>query len=729
MSKLRIILVWIVSLALVVGAYLIYNFYHRTPVIQTSHGLADLGGSDFNTEGGIVMEGLSVGQVEYAEYVELDKDKNVSRKWGFKTLLHDRGGEWEIEKPYMEVYGKDYTINLTADKANVLLEPGMKSPTPRDAKLFGNVIIHIAPKEGGDVPDTFLYFDDITFIATKYLFVTSGPVRFVNEDMDLKGRGLQAVYNEPEGRIEYVRVLFLASLSINRENSKLVGKTDSKKHKASPGVVKAVSKPSNLPEKIKTLPKQHTEGNVDGKSSQLLPIEYKLVFSKNVSIETADQYIFAYDEILINDIVIDNGDDKSSTKMDEADQKAPRKVASAEAKSVAAVKPKSVNKPTKAVENNNQAENRKFDILIQCDNGILFALEDEAREYEKLEAQANTIADRFYKCMNCGPDVPQFLCRSILHELALGDTNALGASELTFFVKASDVEDANLMPVTVACKEKVYFNKDENIVTFTGNCVTSAKKQQGEIQHQHRLSSPQLKVFLTSDSAGLESARLNHITADGGTVQIDTSKRYADKVIGFTKLKCTQFDYDGINENIVATGPGNISIDNSQPSGKSEDKKVAKTSKFSLKSQCYALVEGFETLDYSLRDNVINVVAQDAEWLKIGYIPVENGTHGEPVRMTAKRIKSRFASGEKGSLDISTLDAYDGVTYEDADKQFAGGSMNFDADENVIVAAGGNDYPCVFNGAIVDGIHYDLNTGDLKIEKMLGGQIGSKPQQ
>jgi hypothetical protein len=97
--------------------------------------------------------------------------------------------------------------------------------------------------------------------------------------------------------------------------------------------------------------------------------------------------------------------------------------------------------------------------------------------------------------------------------------------------------------------------------------------------------------------------------------------------------------------------------------------------------------------------------------------------------MTAKRIKSRFASGEKGSLDISTLDAYDGVTYEDADKQFAGGSMNFDADENVIVAAGGNDYPCVFNGAIVDGIHYDLNTGDLKIEKMLGGQIGSKPQQ
>ena len=184
---------------------------------------------------------------------------------------------------------------------------------------------------------------------------------------------------------------------------------------------------------------------------------------------------------------------------------------------------------------------------------------------------------------------------------------------------------------------------------------------------------------------------------------------------------CLRFDYDPGRQLFLATGPpGTIVIDNSKIVAPKE-----KLGKFSLRKRCYIVVRDFETLEYSLEANQIIADAGHGAIL-IDYFPVADSRTGQQVKATAGHIEAKLTETAGGQNEISTLSATDGITYNDEDKEFVGSEMFYDAGESVITAWGDDSQPCLYNGALVDGIRFDLKTGRVKVGKIIGGVLQMK---
>jgi hypothetical protein len=169
----------------------------------------------------------------------------------------------------------------------------------------------------------------------------------------------------------------------------------------------------------------------------------------------------------------------------------------------------------------------------------------------------------------------------------------------------------------------------------------------------------------------------------------------------------------------LATGPdGIIAVDNSkiaQPKGK--------VSRFSLQRPSYAVVRDFETLKYSLEANRI-IADAGREQILIDYFPIVKGQYGQQVSATTSHVEALLYETALGRIELSTLRAAGGVTYEEQGKkkkwgkskdiQFVGSEMFYDADKSIITAWGDELQPCLLNGALVPGIEYNLKTGRIK---------------
>ena len=192
--KLFIILVTVAAL---LTLYIIYGLFNNAPAIRFEN--APSGVAETNVPGSDGKMGkigtARIGTITKAVYTDLDENKNIKREFGFERLLHENGHEWTIEKPYMNIIEKDFVCNITADIGNVQVEMVAGKLTPGDAKLSGNVIIHLLPDQGEAMSESFIYLDDISFVSEKSLFTTDGPVRFVSADAEMAGKGLEVVYN------------------------------------------------------------------------------------------------------------------------------------------------------------------------------------------------------------------------------------------------------------------------------------------------------------------------------------------------------------------------------------------------------------------------------------------------------------------------------------------------------------------------------------------------------
>ena len=157
---------------------------------------------------------VGIGAVQQARYTHLNSKKEVDREFGFEKLIHEMGDEWEIEKPFMNIFRKDFECRITADSGKVQVQAAGGRPAPKDASLNGNVVIHIIPAADSDITETFIYLDDIIFISERSQFSTKGPVKFVNDNAKLTGKGLELIYNEQTRRLDFLRIMQLDDLSL-----------------------------------------------------------------------------------------------------------------------------------------------------------------------------------------------------------------------------------------------------------------------------------------------------------------------------------------------------------------------------------------------------------------------------------------------------------------------------------------------------------------------------------
>jgi len=204
---------------------------------------------------------------------------------------------------------------------------------------------------------------------------------------------------------------------------------------------------------------------------------------------------------------------------------------------------------------------------------------------------------------------------------------------------------------------------------------------------------------------------MEHLTADGGVVKLRSIKTAKEKFIGGADLECRRVDYDTNRELFVATGPGEIRLNNSKIPEPNEQ-----VGKFSLRRPCYAFLRDFAILKYFQKDNRIIADAQPGGTLRMDYFPVVEGKYGQQVVATATHADISLMQAADGQTELSALTASGAVTYknEDEDIEFLGSKLFYDHDKSIMKVWGDESAPCNYNGALVDEIEYDLKTGKVK---------------
>ncbi|MHC4570520.1 MAG: LPS export ABC transporter periplasmic protein LptC [Planctomycetota bacterium] len=716
--KSRKFYVWLISLGAVFVVYLLYSQLSETPEIKIDRGaetVADSNLGDFGSEIGMVGD-VGVGTVKVAKFITLNKNKSVDRELGFEKLLHETGNEWEVEKPYMNVFRRNLKCHLTADRGHIQIEDTVGRPSPKDATLTGNVVIHILPEKGSDIKESFIYLDDLVFISEESQFSTDGPVKFVSQNALMLGKGMELVYNDELDHLDFLRIIHLDSLRLKTSSEAGLfssGKTTEtdidnlgeagSQTQTEPPAEPVAAKVSQETKKIHAESKPATEE----RGSEY----YRTVFSENVIIDSPEQLIVA-DELSISNILWSNAPSEKPVKADiaEADTKRPSNV------------------PVTSQSQPDEPLEEFVDTIVTCNNGIIVTPMDSPRT-PKNSAKLKTPAvdDKRLKSFDETTGRTTFVAQKIDYSEPTGDITASGTSELTFYVADIMGAEANetTVPVKVNARKKATFLPALNQVIFEGNVLCTMLQEKPNFQQKYTLSAPKLTVYFSKDNQS--EANIEHLTATGETVQLDTSKWAGEEVLGFTKLKCPKFDYDAGQQMYLATGPGIIALDNSKIA-----EPERKVSRFSLQKPCSAVVRGFDTLKYFSKANQIIADAK-REQMFIDYFPIVQGQYGQQVSATTSHIEAMLYETTGGRTELSTLSATGGVTYKEEGKknrwgkrkdiQFVGSEMFYDGSKSIITAWGDELQPCLFNGVLAPGIEYNLKTGRIKTKVIGPGML------
>jgi len=178
MSFLRKILVGLVSLMLIVGIYVMYSRSSKTPPIRIGDDadIADMNVSTFDGQGGKIGP-ATVDILKGTTYIHRNaRTREIDREFGFAELVRTIGDVWEVDKPWMKVYQRNFEFHIRADQGTTELETVVGSSTPKDATFQGNVTIRILPLDETTHKETTIHLDNLMFLSDKSLFTTPGPV-------------------------------------------------------------------------------------------------------------------------------------------------------------------------------------------------------------------------------------------------------------------------------------------------------------------------------------------------------------------------------------------------------------------------------------------------------------------------------------------------------------------------------------------------------------------------
>lgn len=713
----RKIRVWLISLSVLVGIFLIYNMLSSGPdfKIESVAG-PDTEVVDFNSQTGNISD-TGIGPVRKAVFIDVDEiTGQLSRKWGFEKLLHEQGDAWEIEKPFMDIFSDNLTCRVTADTGMLLLEPDANPPSPKEGTLAGNVVIHIIPTDDSSAKESFIYLDDLVFISEMSLFRTDGPVDFNSEDIELSAKGMELAYNDETDTLEFLRLMHLYQLKI-KTGKQTATDEPAAIAKEQPAILKSPAKTTTPTTQPETQPQIAKTTSPAKKAS----LKYRCIINGNVAIDAPDQLVFA-DKVVIHNILA------SKSSKQKADNEKPAPIQTKPKKALA-----STAKPTQTLETietfeidletAEQPTGNPETVLITCDKGMLVtpmgsSLTQEDFDSWGLNRQAATKPALTTADAN---GRTTFVTESINHYADTEKTIAKGRSQITFYIE--DNNSQKILPVKVTAQKSITHYPDLNQIIFAGDCVAQMLKYENNILQKQKLSADKLQIDLT-DTETTNASQLKHITADGKLVKLSSIKKDGDKLLSGVELKCQKFDYDPIEDSYTATGPGNIAVNNANiavPTTKEE--------KFSFKKPCYAVVQNFDTLKFFSRDGKL-ITDSKTNQMEILYVPIINGEYGQATNATASHIEANFAKTTTGESKLSTLHASGGVTYhEDADptKGFNAKPLDivaneffYNAESNMINLWGSDFQPALLNGSLTPGIKYNLKTGRLKKTRITG---------
>ena len=485
MSKITI---GIVLLAIVIGVLALYSRLNKTPIIETNagadfNGVPDMSGLDNYNDipGRLTTEDgeIGIGKTENFEIANRnDLTGEIEWKFGFEKLIHTEGDIWQIEKPFMELYRKNFTIHMQAEQGVARMEKIGEKNIPKEATFSNNVEIHINSEGVQGYEDSTIYLDNLIFNSEKSLLSTYDKVVFVSDNIQLNGTGMELIYNDESERLEYFKVIDVDQINVRMRRTTF-GSISNKEESAEPEIVTDTDNNNQAVREFASLQDDSPE-NDDSKKDY-----YTCIFSKNVLIETPDQFIFAEDEININDILFSGG--KQDTK---------KSASESEPNELMIVSNGPNDLSIAASESNEQKDEEEFvHVVIKCDNGFLIAPKDSL-EIGKFRGIINT-QTRIDKPQIANSDKKVILFTDKIELTALNsDYVAKGPTELVFFVEDANNPDPNLQsfPVTITSEHGARYIKDVNQVVFEGNAICTIPQNDLSTKKNATLSSPQLAI-------------------------------------------------------------------------------------------------------------------------------------------------------------------------------------------------------------------------------------------
>jgi hypothetical protein len=310
------------------------------------------------------------------------------------------------------------------------------------------------------------------------------------------------------------------------------------------------------------------------------------------------------------------------------------------------------------------------------------------------------------------------------------DMFAAGPAKLVFYMEDANSTDINQgpVPVTVNAQKQARFLAASNQIVFEGDSRCMMVREDPNVLVKYILLSEQIIVDLPADSNdGLSgpAAGIKHLTATGEVVRLATTKTAkaegafagqiqdanSAKLLGGVELKCSRFDYDAVRQVFLATGPGMIKLNNSKAPEPNEP-----VGRFSLQKPCWAVMDGFDTLTYFVRENRIVADTGSQEKLRMDYIPAVDGRYDEHVSVKASHVEALLYELPSGQTELSTLTATGGTEYEDKKNQFFGSELFYDRETAIIKIKGDESQRCYYNGVLVGGVKMDIRTSRVEAE-------------
>jgi len=514
-SKSRKFVVGFISLAAVLAIYLFYSRIGKTPPVDNgieaefTDIIADSNLSGFDSKTGMIGE-VGVETVQKARYINLNKNQEVEREWGFERLLHEIRDIWEIEKPYMNIYRRNFKCYITADTGKVQVETAVGKSTPKDATFTGNVVFHIMPEGSGNIKESHIYLEDIIFLSEKSQLSTANSVEFVSEDARMLGTGLELVYDELQERLEYLRIIDSESLHIKSSQTAFL--SSAKRTADKPADTGGRTKTQQPDKPVLASDKGQTQTTVaQPKVEQGKGEYYKCVFSKNVLIDSPEQLVFAHDEISINDIFWSKAESSQSNEAGADSMTAvqsPQSPDEAGANNITAAKQNEPNEPSKQFE----------DIVVTCDNGFVVMPMDSTRNIrdfgKSTSGELIVTGTRSPKELEDANDRNTLVTRKIDYSASTGDAVATGTTELTFYTSQGKVTNKRVVPVKITAQKEAKFFQALNQAIFEGDCLFVMPQAGLTEQKNATLSAPKITVNLSEEKAQQSSA-LSDILAAG----------------------------------------------------------------------------------------------------------------------------------------------------------------------------------------------------------------------
>jgi len=520
-----------ISLGALFVVYLLYSRVSKTPVIDIDTGsveaIADSNAGEFGGELGKIGD-FGVGALEKPVYQHRNKNGQVDREFGFDKLLRKIEDVWEVEKPWMRVYQRSFRCYINADKGTTRLETAVGTPTPKDATFTGNVVIRILPAGGSSIKESVIYLDDIVFISEKSEFSTAGPVRFVSEDAQLLGTGLELVYNDQMERLEFFRIVEMESLRLKSSQTAFLSGANKRADREADTEGQAKTQQpdesavAGAPQRADASPPTGRRA-IGQKAGQY----YRCVFGKNVVIDTPEQLVFADERVCINDIFWSRASSEKSEQANIGGMDGTKRVAGTSERGRQSITDSvradntGINTTTVSEQSEpNALGEESVDIVITCDGGVVVTPMDSRQAAESFAKAGIGATDSGRQRLEKFDDTTgrtTFIARRIDHSAATGDTVAGGPSELTLYsdavlqnnreapAGASEVTDTETKETAVAveitAQKETKFLADSNQVIFEGDCLCTMPQAGLSKQQDATLSSPQLTVNLPEDNS------------------------------------------------------------------------------------------------------------------------------------------------------------------------------------------------------------------------------------